>query len=94
MTLLLMKAGCQRARMIDATHVALDAYIGEGSNSHLYEKMGYEAISDPFHDPDWLCELPEQVFAVDLVKAFAEWPTTRPGLHRFFTSVDPTIDHG
>jgi len=91
---LLMKAGYQRAIMMDATHAALDAYIGEGSNSHLYTKMGYEPISEPFHDPDWLCKMPEQVFAVDLVGSTRDWPTTRPGLHRFFTTQDDHIDHG
>ena len=91
---LLMKAGCQRALMEQATHVALDAYVGEGSNSHLYEKMGYEPISEPFYDPEWLCELPERVFAVDLEQAVRDWPSTRPGLHRFFTSPDDHIDHG
>jgi putrescine aminotransferase len=90
---LLMKAGYQRALLIDATHIALDAYIGEGSQSELYAKMGYEPISEPFHDPDWLCEMPEQVFAIDLVRASSEWPTERPGLNRFFTSVDEKIDH-
>ena len=89
---LLMKAGYQRALMIGATHIALDAYIGEGSE--LYAKMGYEAISQPFHDPEWLCDMPEQVFVIDLVTAARDWPTKRPGLNRFFTSNDALIDHG
>jgi hypothetical protein len=87
-----MKAGYQRAIMMRATHIALDAYIGDGAD--LYTKMGYRPISEPFRDPDWLCEMPEQVFAIDLIGATRDWPTERPGLNRFFTSVDASIDHG
>ena len=91
---LLMKAGYQRADLLGATHIALDAYIGEGSQIELYAKMGYEPIGEPFHDPDWLCRMPEQVFVIDLVNAAKDWPTQRPGLNRFFTAPDPNIDHG
>ena len=91
---LLMKTGYQRAIMEGSTHVTLDAYLGTGTSSQLYEKMGYEPISEPFHDPDWLCSMPERVYAIDLNRATAEWPESRPGLYRFFTTQDEHIDHG
>jgi hypothetical protein len=38
-----------------ATHLVLDTYIGNGKRSErLYVKMGFEQLTEPYADPDYL----------------------------------------
>jgi GNAT superfamily N-acetyltransferase len=91
---LLMKAAYQRCVASGISHMLADTYIGGDAPSQLYEKMGFERIGGPYSDPEYNCELPVFTLALDISKAHTVLPVERPGLWRFFTSIDPDIDHG
>lgn len=92
---LLMKAGYQCADRLGATHLVIDSYVGNGQRSeHLYLKMGFEELTEPYADPDYLWRQGVVTFALDCEEARREWRSRRPGLNRFFTGQDERIDHG
>jgi N-acyl-L-homoserine lactone synthetase len=92
---MLMKAGYQCAGRMGATHIVLDTYVGNGFRTErLYEKLGFDQLSDPYSDPDYLWAQNVATFALDREAAKRDWPVSRPGLFRFFESEDPAIDHG
>jgi len=91
--MLLMKVAYQRYSAMRVSHVVLDAYVGDGTSTSLYDKMGFVHISEPYQDHEYLCPLPVVSFELDLARIHAEWPRTRPALYRFFTSPDTDIDH-
>ena len=92
---LLMKAGYQCAENMGATHMVLDTYVGNGTRSErLYVKLGFEQLTDPYADPDYLWKQDVVTFSLDCSQARRDWPTERPSLHYFFTSDDDRIDHG
>jgi ribosomal protein S18 acetylase RimI-like enzyme len=90
---LLMKAGYQRAVLHEATHIALDTYVGDEQACDLYRKMGFEDVTGTYEDPEWRCDLPVITLALDVKRALEEWPRTRAGLYKFFTTPDSAIDH-
>jgi N-acyl-L-homoserine lactone synthetase len=92
---LLMKAGYQCAVRMGATHIVLDTYVGNCQRTErLYEKMGFEQLTEPYDDPDYLWRQGVVTFGLDCGQARREWPTQRPGLFAFFTAEDECIDHG
>jgi N-acyl-L-homoserine lactone synthetase len=92
---LLMKAGYQCAEHMGATHLVLDTYMGNGMRSErLYIKMGFEQVTEPYPDPDYLWKQEVVTFSLDCDLARREWPSSRPSLHHFFTAEDERIDHG
>ena len=91
---LLMKAAYQRCAASGISHMLAETYIGGDAPSKLYEKMGFERIGGPYLDPEYNCKLPVFTLALDISKAQSVIPVKRPGLWRFFTSIDPDIDHG
>ena len=92
---LLMKAGYQCAEHMGATHLVLDTYMGNGMRSErLYIKMGFEQVTEPYPDPDYLWKQEVVTFSLDCDLARREWPSKRPSLHHFFTAEDERIDHG
>jgi len=91
---LLMKAGYQWAERNGATHVVLDTYAGKGdSPDRLYIKLGFEQLTRPYQDPDYLWKQAVVTFALDIEGAKRDWPSLRPSLHHFFTTADERIDH-
>jgi N-acyl-L-homoserine lactone synthetase len=91
---LLMKAGYQWAERAGATHVVLDTYVGNGMRpERLYHKLGFEQLTRPYPDPDYLWRQSVVTFALDIEGAKRDWPSLRPSLHQFFTSDDQRIDH-
>jgi N-acyl-L-homoserine lactone synthetase len=92
---LLMKAGYQWAERTGATHVVLDTYVGKGASpDRLYIKLGFEQLTRPYLDPDYLWKQAVVTFALDIEGAKHDWPSLRPSLHHFFTAEDERIDHG
>ena len=92
---LLMKAGYQSAERMGATHLVLDTYTGDGTRlDRLYDRLGFEQLTDPYADPDYLWKQMVVTFALDCGQARSDWPTWRPSLYHFFTSDDERIDHG
>ena len=92
---LLMKAGYQCAESMGATHLVLDTYTGDGDRlERLYDRLGFEQLTEPYPDPDYLWRQLVVPFALDCAQARAEWPEGRPSLFHFFTSDDERIDHG
>lgn len=89
---LLMKAGFQRADLYGATHVVLDTYVGDAT-APLYDKMGFERVTDEYGDPSYTCDLNVVTMSQPVQSVYEEWPTARPGLYRFFTSRDDCIHH-
>jgi N-acyl-L-homoserine lactone synthetase len=91
---LLMKAGYQCAVRMGATHIVLDTYVGDAARTErLYQKLGFERLSEPYPDPDYLWPQGVTTYALDCRTAEEMWPNRRPGLHRFFTGADDRIDH-
>ena len=93
---MLMKAGYQCARRMGATHIVLDTYIGNCVRpERLYEKLGFEQLTEPYPDPDYLWQLRVVTFALDCEKEVeGNGKRRRPGLQRFFTKKTGLIDHG
>jgi N-acyl-L-homoserine lactone synthetase len=92
---LLMKAGYQWAERAGATHLVLDTYVGNGMRpERLYHKLGFEQLTRPYPDPDYLWRQSVVTFALDIAAAKRDWPSLRPSLHHFFTADDERIDHG
>ena len=92
---LLMKAGYQCAENMGATHLVLDTYVGNGTRSErLYLKLGFEQLTEPYPDPDYLWKQDVMTFSLDCDQARREWPARRPSLHSFFTADDERLDHG
>ncbi len=91
---LLMKAGYQWAERTGATHLVLDTYVGKGvSPDRLYIKLGFEQLTRPYQDPDYLWKQGVVTFSLDIDGAKRDWPSLRPSLHHFFTAEDERIDH-
>jgi N-acyl-L-homoserine lactone synthetase len=92
---LLMKAGYQWAARNDATHVVLDTYVDNDLRTErLYMKLGFEQLTRPYRDPDYLWKQSVATFALDIEAARRDWPSLRPSLLQFFTGDDSRIDHG
>jgi N-acyl-L-homoserine lactone synthetase len=92
---LLMKAGYQCAEHMGATHLVLDTYIGNGKRlERLYQRLGFDQLTEPYQDPDYLWKQEVVTFTLDCDQARLEWPILRPSLFAFFTSDDERIDHG
>jgi N-acyl-L-homoserine lactone synthetase len=92
---LLMKAGYQCAEQAGATHLVLDTYVGNGKHQErLYRKMGFEQLTEPYTDPDYLWNQSVVTFTLDCEEAKRDWPARRPSLYQFFTTDDGHIDHG
>ena len=92
---LLMKAGYQCALSMGATHIVLDTYVGNGrSSERLYVKLGFDQLTEPYDDPDYLWRQGVVTFGLDCEAARRHWPAQRPGLYAFFTAEDECIDHG
>ena len=88
----LMKAGFERMELMDATHGILDASV-DGKEIRLYERAGFTRMGAEYVDRYHLGAM-RCVTLNQRVKDVREvWPSARPGLHRFFTSVDPIIEH-
>jgi N-acyl-L-homoserine lactone synthetase len=95
MAAMLMKAGYQCARRMGATHIMLDTYTGNGvTPERLYMKLGFEQITEPYPDPDYLWHQGVVTFALDCEQVGRDWPRRRAGLHRFFSTKSGLIDHG
>ena len=90
----LMKAGYQRAAMMDATHIVLDTYVGDGEATSLSLKMGYQRVTNEYDDHFQLRELPSVTLACDRRAAERLWDEERPALAQFFRQPDSSIDHG
>jgi N-acyl-L-homoserine lactone synthetase len=91
---LLMKAGYQRADRDGATHLVLDTYVDNGLRTErLYMKMGFELLTRPYRDPDYLWKESVVTFALDIEAAKRDWASLRPGLLHFFTEYDECIYH-
>jgi len=91
---LLMKAGYQRADRDGATHVVLDTYVDNALRTErLYMKMGFELLTRPYRDPDYLCKQSVVTFALDIEAAKRDWASLRPSLLHFFTGYDECIYH-
>jgi len=92
---LLMKAGYQCAEHMGATHLVLDTYVGNGKRlERLYQKLGFDQLTEPYQDPDYLWKQEVVTFTLDCDQAKLEWPVLRPSLFQFFTNEDERIDHG
>jgi len=91
---LLMKAGYQWAEHTGATHIVLDTYVGDDRLQRLYAKLGFEHLTGPYPDPDYLWKQQVATLYLDCGRVHREWPTERPGLYGFFTGEDERIDHG
>ena len=92
---MLMKAGYQCAGRMGATHIVLDTYVGNGTTpERLYTKLGFEQLTEPYPDPDYLWQQGVVTFALDCEQAGRDWPCERAGLYRFFTTRTGLIDHG
>jgi N-acyl-L-homoserine lactone synthetase len=93
---MLMKAGYQCARRMGATHIVLDTYIGNGVRpERLYEKLGFEQLTEPYQDPDYLWQLGVVTFARDCEEGPGGDKSRRQAaLQRFFTVRTALIDHG
>lgn len=91
---LLMKAGYQCAEHMGATHIVLDTYVGDGRLERLYTKLGFEQLTEPYRDPDYLWEQRVATFSLDCTQVTRKWPAQHPSLYRFFTGEDERIDHG
>ena len=92
---LLMKAGYQCAVDQGATHIVLDTYVGNGYRyDRLYGKLGFDQVTEPYQDPDYLWQQDVATFSLDCEEAHRTWPLVRPSLYHFFTSEDERIDHG
>lgn len=92
---LLMKAGYQWADAHGATHLVLDTYVENGHGpDRLYAKLGFEQLTRPYRDPDYLWEQQVATYALNIATAKRDWASLRPGLLQFFTQVDESIDHG
>jgi N-acyl-L-homoserine lactone synthetase len=92
---MLMKAGYQSARRMGATHIVLDTYIGNGvTPERLYVKLGFEQLTEPYPDPDYLWQQGVVTFALDCEQVGCEGPRQRAGLQRFFNTRSGLIDHG
>jgi len=91
---LLMKAGYQWAERNGATHLVLDTYVGNDIRpERLYMKLGFEQLTRPYPDPDYLWKQTVVTFALDIEAAKRDWPSLRPSLNHFFTAEDERIDH-
>lgn len=90
----LMKAAYQRCVAMGVTHIMLDTYVDHDESATLYERMGFEQLSEPYHDPSYRCDLSVVTLALDIARAHRELPSKSPGIFRFFTSDDDVIDHG
>jgi N-acyl-L-homoserine lactone synthetase len=91
---LLMKAGYQRADRDGATHLVLDTYVDNGLRTErLYMKMGFELLTRPYRDPDYLWKQSVVTFALDIEAAKRDWRSLRPSLLHFFTEDDECIYH-
>jgi N-acyl-L-homoserine lactone synthetase len=91
---LLMKAGYQWAERTGATHLVLDTYVGKDTRpERLYVKLGFEQLTRPYPDPDYLWKQGVVTFSLDMEGAKRDWPSLRPSLHHFFTAEDERIDH-
>lgn len=90
----LMKAGFQWADRHGATHVVLDTYTEHGqATERLYLKLGFEQLTRPYKDPDYLWKESVVTLALDIEAAKRDWRSLRPSLLHFFTSEDECIDH-
>jgi N-acyl-L-homoserine lactone synthetase len=91
---LLMKAGYQRADRDGATHLVLDTYVDNGLRTErLYMKMGFELLTRPYRDPDYLWKQSVVTFALDIEAAKRDWRSLRPSLLHFFTEDDERVFH-
>ena len=80
---LLMKAGYQCALRMGATHIVLDTYVGNcRSTERLYVKLGFDQLTEPYDDPDYLWRQGVVTFGLDCEAARRHWPAQRPGLYR------------
>jgi N-acyl-L-homoserine lactone synthetase len=93
---MLMKAGYQCARRMGATHIVLDTYIGNGAKpERLYEKLGFQQLTDPYPDPDYLWQLGVVTFGLDCdEEPVKDRSRRRASLQRFFNMRTALIDHG
>jgi N-acyl-L-homoserine lactone synthetase len=92
---LLMKAGYQCAENMGATHIVLDTYIGSGPRlDRLYDKLGFDQLTEPYPDPDYLWRQLVVTFSLECATARSEWPRASSSLLHFFLSDDERIDHG
>ena len=57
-------------------------------------KLGFEQLTEPYPDPDYLWKQGVVTFSLDCELARRDWPGQRPGLYRFFNAEDAAIDHG
>ena len=90
----LMKAAFQRADRDGATHLVLDTYTDDlMGTDRLYLKLGFEQLTRPYRDPDYLWKEQVVTLALDIEAAKRDWPSLRPSLLHFFTSDDSCIDH-
>jgi N-acyl-L-homoserine lactone synthetase len=90
----LMKAAYQWADHNGATHVVLDTYTNDSmSTDKLYLKLGFEQLTRPYRDPDYLWKKQVVTLSLDIEAAKRDWPSLRPSLLYFFTANDPCIDH-
>jgi N-acyl-L-homoserine lactone synthetase len=89
---LLMKAAFQRAELVGATHVVLDT-VADNERILRYEKVGFARLGQPYVDTYHLRAMRSLTMSQRVADVREVWPAARPGLHRFFTSLDPCIDH-
>lgn len=91
---LLMKAGYERARMLGATHIALDTYVAdETGTQRLYEALGFAPVTARYHDASYDCALPVQTLVLEGDSGERGLAEGRPALSRFFMTPHPDIRH-
>ena len=56
--------------------------------------MGFEQLTRPYRDPDYLWKKNVITLALDIETAKRDWRSLRPSLLQFFTADDERIDHG
>lgn len=95
LSLLLMKAAYQCARLRGHDFIVLDTYLDPSNQTlALYERIGFERLAEPYEDPAYRNPAPVLALGLDCERAERTLSVRDPELFGFFRgTTDSPIEH-
>lgn len=95
LSMLLMKAAYQCARLRGHDFIVMDTYLDPANQAlALYERIGFERLAEPYVDPAYNNPVPVLALGLDCERAERTLSARDPELHDFFCNTsDSPIEH-